>query len=38
VSELSTRTASLEEAFMELTHDDVEYRATVVAGSERNAR
>jgi len=38
LSELSTRTASLEEAFMELTHDDVEYRATVVAGSERNAR
>jgi ABC-2 type transport system ATP-binding protein len=38
LSELSTRTASLEEAFMELTHDDVEYRATVMAGTEGNAR
>jgi ABC-2 type transport system ATP-binding protein len=38
LSELSTRTASLEEAFMELTHDDVEYRATVMAGAEGSAR
>jgi ABC-2 type transport system ATP-binding protein len=38
LSELSTRTASLEEAFMELTHDDVEYRATIMAGAEGNAR
>jgi ABC-2 type transport system ATP-binding protein len=32
LSELAPRTASLEEAFMELTHDDVEYRSAVLAG------
>jgi ABC-2 type transport system ATP-binding protein len=31
--ELVTRTASLEEAFMELTRDDVEYRATATAAT-----
>ena len=28
LSELAPQTASLEEAFMELTHDEVEYRTT----------
>ena len=32
LSELVPRTASLEEAFMELTRDDVEYRASATAG------
>jgi ABC-2 type transport system ATP-binding protein len=32
LSELAPRTASLEEAFMELTHDDVEYRSAMLAG------
>ncbi len=41
LSELAPRAASLEEAFMDLTHDDVEYRSAVLAGQsgmERNAR
>jgi ABC-2 type transport system ATP-binding protein len=41
LSELTPRTASLEEAFMELTHDDVEYPSAVLAGPsavQRSAR
>jgi ABC-2 type transport system ATP-binding protein len=41
LSELTPRTASLEEAFMELTHDNVEYRSAVLAGPsavQRSAR
>jgi ABC-2 type transport system ATP-binding protein len=40
LSELAPHTASLEEAFMQLTHDEVEYRGAVTAvlsGAERNA-